>query len=513
MRPIPFPSLDKTEPTDISQRRRTQIRLAQRAYRSRKENAIQSLEQRVQELQQTNEEMSNAFMQLHDFAMGRGVLERVPEFANELRATTEKFLALARRSSEEPDEGGHGERNISSAGKEPEDSADHEKKEDACVGALDPAIWGYTVTSEAEMAPVVDLTAMPPTPTTLSYETMQIHTPDVNPFPFGLTPTTDDDLTLPTTFPDFFSTIPAANTPPQSTTTPQFSPPHSPFESLPLPRDLSYTESTFGRRLQRTALQWGYQLITMSNPPPQTLARVFGFCLLFEPADKIRERMRAGLAKLADENLHFWQWPFWALGGAGKHQFGGPTAGSEAVVGNEGKRNVAKHGFGGDFGMGPFGADVMEARARRLDSSMRITLPGWSGEFYDPDDVEAYLRSKGVVIRPGQDFVTAEVESGWFEEGEGSVGSPDTSASSGSFGTGSRDGWGVGGDGGVFGGGFGSTTASGFDFGGEASWAAFTGSESAPRNQKKIVTLDVDILIRGEFRSLCASFLFSVTKG
>lgn len=83
------------------QRRRAQIRLAQRAYRNRKDTAIQTLEKKVQQLKDTNEEMSNAFMQLHDFALGSGLLDRIPDFGRQLRETTEKFLSLAREASDE----------------------------------------------------------------------------------------------------------------------------------------------------------------------------------------------------------------------------------------------------------------------------------------------------------------------------------------------------------------------------------------------------------------------------
>src|SRR5580700_627299 len=70
--------------------------MAQRAYRHRKETTISSLEKQVQELRGVNEEMSNIFLGLHDFAVGKGLLQREPEFGNQLRSTTAQFLALAK---------------------------------------------------------------------------------------------------------------------------------------------------------------------------------------------------------------------------------------------------------------------------------------------------------------------------------------------------------------------------------------------------------------------------------
>lgn len=75
--------------------------MAQRAYRHRKETTISSLEKQVQGLRGTNEEMSNTFIALYDFAVGKGLLQREPEFGQQLQSTTEKILALAKASSED----------------------------------------------------------------------------------------------------------------------------------------------------------------------------------------------------------------------------------------------------------------------------------------------------------------------------------------------------------------------------------------------------------------------------
>ncbi|ERT00353.1 hypothetical protein HMPREF1624_03724 [Sporothrix schenckii ATCC 58251] len=96
------PRIDVKDVT-AADRRRTQIRLAQRAYRSRKEKAIVSLEKRVNSLKEANEAMSNAFMRLHDFALGRGLLDQHPDLAQHLRQTTEVFLEMARQSSADED--------------------------------------------------------------------------------------------------------------------------------------------------------------------------------------------------------------------------------------------------------------------------------------------------------------------------------------------------------------------------------------------------------------------------
>lgn len=55
------PRLDTRDET-AQDRRRTQIRLAQRAYRNRKDTAITTLEDKVKDLEDANENMSKEFM-------------------------------------------------------------------------------------------------------------------------------------------------------------------------------------------------------------------------------------------------------------------------------------------------------------------------------------------------------------------------------------------------------------------------------------------------------------------
>lgn len=401
------PRLDTKDQT-AAERRRTQIRLAQRAYRSRKESAIQSLERRVQSLQDTNEEMGNAFMQLHDFAVDLGILEQAPEFARELHATTEKFLSLARRSSEA---GGQDSQSDSPAQETYRAPWRVQKEKSSSPEAIEtqppreqPVLpWGgYMVRTEPDMSPAIpvpDLSNAIPTSTqaSLDYEIITMPTPENASFPFGLH---QDSL-----FPDIFgqAQLPTAY-------------PLPPFSALPLPSSLACAESTFGRRLQRTALERGYQLITMTNPPKERFAKVFGFCMLFEPLDKIRERIRASLDRNQGESLDNWQTPFWALGGAGQHQI--QQDHSHGRVGNQGTEEHLKHAFaGGNLGLGPFDTKTSEIRDKKIDPRMRITLPGFQGDFYDAEEVELYLQSRGVAIQPGQDYLTTQVDVTSFEGG------------------------------------------------------------------------------------------------
>jgi len=80
-------------------RRRTQIRLAQRAYRLRKETTIASLRSRVSELESAIEGMKDAFVELRhaSAAMADSNDHTVPAF---LESVSARFFTLAKTASE-----------------------------------------------------------------------------------------------------------------------------------------------------------------------------------------------------------------------------------------------------------------------------------------------------------------------------------------------------------------------------------------------------------------------------
>ncbi|KAI3398359.1 hypothetical protein diail_9451 [Diaporthe ilicicola] len=414
------PRLDTKDQT-AAERRRTQIRLAQRAYRCRKENAIQTLERRVQELQDNNEELGTVFLKLHDSAVNLGMLEQSPGFARELRAATEKILSLARRSSEDGEQDDHAE---SSAPEMPSGQIHTENSSSPDVAEVQPArnstvpAWGgYMPNNESETIPDDSIplqagTMLPVTHAPLGCEIVTMPTFENASFPFDLD----------SSYPNIVAQA--------STSAPAY--PLSPYSSLPLPQSMAFSESNFGRRLQRSALELAIGLINMADPPKHRYAEVFGFCMLFEPIAKIRERLAIALERTVSESLNWWQAPFWAAGGSGQHRFQQDNSIQSGMpVGNQGTVDQMKYSFpGGQFGLGPFDAEVSETRDKKLDPRMRIRLPGFEGDFYDPEEVEQYLQTRGVVIQPGQDYLTTEVDVASFKN--------DTAARQGSQGQGQK---------------------------------------------------------------------------
>ncbi|KAH8902093.1 hypothetical protein BR93DRAFT_367852 [Coniochaeta sp. PMI_546] len=422
----------RLEPKDetAQDRRRTQIRLAQRAYRNRKENAIQTLERRVQELKDTNEEMNNAFLRLHDYAVGCGLLDRMPEVGRQLRETTQKFLSLARKSTE--DAYNDDDHSISRDSDSPPAKKSRSKRKSTSPEAVEPVsgqdisqptesqhhLYGGLVVTQ-EQVPLADLgtsavqsgmAAIADPDPTPDYEVITYPTLDNASFPFGFT--SDFDFTTPelsnsTTAPDF-SDINNLNS--------------SLYPSLPLPNSYAAQEITFGRRFQRTALERAWTLVTMPNPPQKRFSRVFGFCLLFETLESIKARLRRGLDRTSAESLNNWQYPFLQLGASSTHY--DTTTASQQRVGNQGTTDILRSKNANGFSMGPFNAKTTAARDM-LDVSQYLPpgSAGFGAEFYDSDEIEMYLQQRGVAIPPAADFVTVEIDATAFTDEEQVAGS------------------------------------------------------------------------------------------
>jgi hypothetical protein len=410
----------------VDQRRRTQIRLAQRAYRNRKENAIQTLERQVQELKDTNAEMNNAFLRLHDFAVNQGVLDRMPDVGHQLRETTQKFLKLARKSTEDgsaDDDNDNSPQDLSNSSHErsnsPTELVERPSVHSQTPGTQQPLYGGFIVTQESVPTTLSGLVS-PTLPSSISaqpvsnphpdYEVVTYPTLDNASFPFGF----DADFSF--TTPDLAP----------STSTGDFSPLNpSLYPSLPLPNSFAAQEVTFGRRFQRSALERALVLVNTPNPPAQRFSRVFGFCLLFEPLESIRARLQVGIQKTNYESLNHWQHPFHQLGGAGTHF--DTSSMPPQRFGNQGTVDIMRPRNGNGYGMGPFNEKINAAREALDGNYMPVLGPRFGGEFYDSDEMEIYLYERGVSIPAGADYVTVDVEENAFSSGDGKTGSSGTS--------------------------------------------------------------------------------------
>ncbi|KAF3041752.1 hypothetical protein E8E12_008802 [Didymella heteroderae] len=91
-----------TQDATAADRRRTQIRLAQRAYRQRKETTISSLKQQSTQLHAVIDEMNRTFLRFHESIVQSGVLRLKPELARDLKQATETFTNCVTTANERP---------------------------------------------------------------------------------------------------------------------------------------------------------------------------------------------------------------------------------------------------------------------------------------------------------------------------------------------------------------------------------------------------------------------------
>lgn len=366
------------------------------------------MEKQVQQLKGTNEEMSNAFLQLHDFAVASGLLDKMPEFGRQLRETTEKFLSLARDASDDDPKdgesaaGSNSNTPVSPAGGHGQDAGSDGSEQSGRYeatatptekGSITRLSCGLTISHEPveEADFTQDLSTNFTQPPAAPYEVVTYPTLANASFSFQAPPSFDPLNNLPIS---------------------------SPWAFLPAPTSYSAMEMTFGRRLQRYALERALILICMPNAPQESINRVFGFCLLIETVDAIKRRLRRQLGHSAQENLSNWQFPFFHLGGAGTHIDTPSAATAEGQrFGNQGTLDILKPRETTGFSTGPFSADITGVRDQGLDKDMRISaVPGFEGEYFDCDETEMYLYQRGVIIPPGADVITADIDPSRFSE-------------------------------------------------------------------------------------------------
>ncbi|KAH6887543.1 hypothetical protein B0T10DRAFT_72213 [Thelonectria olida] len=397
------PRLETSDET-AAERRRTQIRLAQRAYRNRKDTAIDTLKNRVKELEQVNEDMGREFMNLSDFFFGQGMLQASPEVARRLNDATRRFLALSRKATEDSTEDettaapdvpeqeprlpqGNPKRSLSDS---TSSSGDTQSTPNTELGPDDASLSGIQGLSDLPQH------FNPLTHTLVS----SITNPSFKDASFPVLDAKADVALFATSYT------------------------HSPFNTLPVPESYAFHERSFGRRFQRATVEAGLALALMENPPPDRYMAVFSFCLQFESRQQIIRRLSVVLDRTRNESLNNWKYPFSNLGGAGTWMsqpdstgklFNRDITNGDLHIGNHGLPQHDKpHNMTG-LSTGPFSEDVELARDIRVDHRMRMLYPGFEGDFFDADEVDAYLHQRGIVIPEGKDYVEAEIDIDVFE--------------------------------------------------------------------------------------------------
>lgn len=370
--------------------------MAQRAYRHRKETTIASLEKQVQGLRGTNEEMNNIFISLYDFAVGKGLLQREPEFGQHLQSSTQRFLALAKSvSSEEQskdDDSAGGDGGFLGQSDVDLDSMPQCRHQTQPPQAENPGIvqaWGYQIEEEAY--------SEPPQPEHLQCNAQALGLPNRHQNLQIISRATADNASFSFDMLDNMQQYRAEVPDPAD---------NSEFflnlqgTSLSGPRSLSHHETSFARILQRRAVEGGYRLINATNPNPTIFNKVFGFCLRFSSREDIKKRLTALVFSNSKDPLYAWREPFVHVGGSGTYY---PI--HEPDISGDLQPKIRT-----GMSMGPFRSSVIETKDNNVLDGFHTNIPGFEGEFFDANDVEGYLRGRGIDIPPNADFITLDLD-------------------------------------------------------------------------------------------------------
>ncbi|KAF1810719.1 hypothetical protein P152DRAFT_451072 [Eremomyces bilateralis CBS 781.70] len=392
------PRVDPQDET-AADKRRTQIRLAQRAYRQRKETTIGSLKKQVSDLQSIIEEMNKSFLNFNDTAVNLGILQAKPELAQALRNATEQFITLAKTANSGDEENGDDaetpESNasktkssqdsaaISGGDREPPKEPTPQKQRTVDIG------MGYTKTFyDASSSPrPSNLESHDAFPLTGSPDQNFVQSNDAS-----ITTSNNYNLT------QYHAFMP--------------SPPGSPLGmaldawhktvSVPQPLTFSFNETTFARRLHRAAIESGYQLLANADVRTTLFKHVFKLSLLYNTPEQIFLKFRSILLREPTASLEFWQTPFIHLGGAGTHYPRRDETG--ALIGPKNSWQVRS--------IGPMRSKIGRARLESGqgagDAGIDLDLEGFDGEWFDSNDVQGYLEEKGIFIQPRASFAEAE---------------------------------------------------------------------------------------------------------
>ncbi|KAH7394454.1 hypothetical protein BKA66DRAFT_509725 [Pyrenochaeta sp. MPI-SDFR-AT-0127] len=437
------PRVDPRDAT-AADRRRTQIRLAQRAYRQRKETTISSLKLQSSQLHSIIEQMNTTFLRLNESALKSGLLQLNPALAQEFKRVTQTFTSLAQTASEgqydvDEEQGENREPTVDFPVSIPKVPNISEEAQD--VG------WGYSVsnpTGRADMAPRPeaqpdDYFSQPSSAfgergsTASLVRRRQFTVGDIIDQSRSQTSSdhqsTQQDRSIPLPFGllDILSSTQAPFTPPNphifsvNIPTPEITPPTTrlPTPPLSLPNILStknlpsvttysFDETTFARRLTRAAIETGFQILSTANIRPSALSYVFKLSLPYFTVDELCDRFKAQLSRNIDQDLDWWAAPFIHLGGAGTHYPRRDASGRIIPIKNS--WTVRQ--------IGPLEkkmARIENVEDGRTEDLGNVDLSGFEGEWFDAHDVQGYLEEQYVCrIDPRSSFSECLVE----EEGK-----------------------------------------------------------------------------------------------
>lgn len=384
MHDIPLIAID----TDKPQRRRTQIRLAQRAYRQRKESTLDALRRQVSELQNTISIMDETFQSFTEKCLAEAS-HMSPNILAELKEASDQYATLLSTSDCAKDDTHESSSSMSEVEKrlsvvdtlsqETYDAgANHGKsKRKAAPAATESnihansAVWGYTITDQ--------------------HPVQTAHLRSDNPRQIDQTEVSARKDTATYDTPVDSALRPLSHTMTLS---------HTPYS-------YNFSETTLARCLHRSSCEYAYRISCNTDIPSEIFNQIFNIWMRWVPSlSQVQEVLRSILRKGVDEPLSNWTFPLSHIGGAGTHYPRQEVAGQWTdKPGSEDwsvRLTSAPPIALGSSADGSY--DVQRAMMDLVNSD-----PEYQGEWMDAYDVEGYLAEKGVRVHPQQSFTSIDM--------------------------------------------------------------------------------------------------------
>lgn len=341
--------------------------------------------------------MNNAFLELYDLAFSQGILQREPDFARQVHATTQRVLALSKAAaadqlshdddSSHPD-GEHLDNHLAVS------KSDSKRQQAQTLSPAEKPMpiltgpgWGNDSPSHG------DAYSLQHYDNQLSAINQQAVEGQIN-----IQPNVDDD--------NFVCDMTEADLNQLRAETPgmdrfQFNVGIGNDRILSPPASFASLETSFARRLHRTSNERGFRLLMNPNSNPLILKRAFGFSLLF----RTKEQLLAALVEKLEGSsskalLNIWSAPFVHVGGSGTYY---PLPEQDISSNLMPKVRTGRS-------MGPLTADAMSAKEKHMIDNFTCSAEGFEGKYFDANDVESYLRGKGVDIAPHTEYVTVNLD-------------------------------------------------------------------------------------------------------
>ena len=163
---------------------------------------------------------------------------------------------------------------------------------------------------------------------------------------------------------------------------------------LALPTSYSHSETSFARRLLRATLENSYNLMLCPRSRPEDIQRLCSFSYYQIKSARVAELYQQVINRTAKDNLEQWSVPQYHIGNAGLHY---PRVGIDAS--SDPPSNWAD--------AGPICARPMPNPERQVPDGVTNILEyaGVDGEWFDSNDVAEYLRTRGINVDEQSTFV------------------------------------------------------------------------------------------------------------